>query len=103
MTCAHCGASTSAADTPCRSCGRRLPSGRDVATGVLTPIPAQSGETNTDAPALNVDAGLPEEQTRVPGVQPGIALTTSGEDSGATTYQPPDPDQTSYVPAPVDD
>jgi len=74
-----------------------------VATGVLTPIPAQSGETNTDAPALNVDAGLPEEQTRVPGVQPGIALTTSGEDSGATTYQPPDPDQTSYVPAPVDD
>ena len=50
MVCAGCGTSSASTDTRCRSCGRRLPVGRrDVATGVLTPVPVPN-ETNVPNP-----------------------------------------------------
>ena len=46
MVCAGCGTSSASTETRCRSCGRRLPGRhRDVATGVLTPVPVPN-ETN---------------------------------------------------------
>ena len=58
MTCPYCGAVVLAASNRCASCDRALPSGRQVLTGLLTPVPLLSSITNTALPEADT-SGLP--------------------------------------------
>ena len=88
MVCTGCGTPSASTETNCRSCGRRLPDRqRDVAAGVLTPVP--------DPP----EPSLPGDETLM-GAFAGNAQTAEWIPAG---HANPGARSTPAVPPPSDD
>ena len=109
MVCAGCGTHSASTETRCRSCGRRLPERqKDVATGVLTPVPVPN-EPNLpgDETLMGEFAGnaqtaewIPARRD-VPAVPSKPAVPPPADENAVTGVYPPDEADRTQLPLPA--
>jgi eukaryotic-like serine/threonine-protein kinase len=111
MTCPACGAGTSEGHSTCPSCGRRLKVPREVATGLLTPVPKTTDPGTTILPPSEsaTNAGIASsdpDATRIgsPVSRPlesedvtRLGTEQQGFDTGVTRLGTPDEDDVTRV------
>ena len=65
MTCPHCRSFTSLTAGHCAACGRPVTSGRDVAAGVLTPVPAPPNPDDLETGEIEIPSLADPDETGI--------------------------------------